>query len=307
MSELTVVVVSFNSAATIEACLDSVRRHGPSGTKVVVVDNASRDDTLARVRRRFPEVEVLANAENRGFARANNQALAQVATPHVLFLNPDCVVEADSLGRMVEALATRAEVGAVGPRTLNPDRTPQLSYGPDLRPLAEWRQRARVRAVKRRDPGTLREVDAETQREHEPDWLSGSCLMARVRALRGAGGFDEGFFLYEEDADLCLRLRRAGFRLLFLPSAVVVHGLGHSAAQDAAAANVAYHASHLRYYAKHNGAWLTRGLRLWLLASAAWNGLLGLLGSPQRRRAAVALARIALGATAERTPRDAGL
>jgi GT2 family glycosyltransferase len=121
-----------------------------------------------------------------------------------------------------------------------------------------------VLGVKAGRPEALQEVERLAASESEPAWVSGSCLLARRKALEDVGWFDEGFFLYEEDADLCLRLRHAGWRVAYTPSAEVVHRLGASMATAPALARAEYRKSHLRYYAKHNG-WLATGLlRAWL-------------------------------------------
>ena len=126
-------------------------------------------------------------------------------------------------------LEARPDVGIVGPATRNADGSPQVSFGPDLTPSSEWRQRRLVRAVQARDPQVLRaRLEARCSREHEPDWVSGSCLLARRSLLEALGGFDERFFLYEEDVDLCVRARQAGARVVFTPTARVIHRLGRS-------------------------------------------------------------------------------
>jgi GT2 family glycosyltransferase len=183
---------------------------------------------------------------------------------------------------MAALLDRRPRVGAVGPRTVGADGTVQVSFGPPLTPLGEWRQRRLVRGVRGRDPGALARAGALAAVEHEPAWLSASCLMARREALAEVGGFDEAFFLYEEDVDLCLRLRRAGWSVVFTPAAAVVHHLGRSTEADPARARLEYHRSHLRYYRKHNGLLSTAALRALIGTSAALGWLSS--GGPGRQR-----------------------
>ncbi len=295
MSDLGVVIVTYQSALHIEACLASLRNDA-GGDLVVVVDNASTDDTVSRAQQAWSTVLVVRNTENLGFARASNQGLSAVGnSPFVVFLNPDAEVQPGALRRLLGELEARPELGAVGPRTEGADGTPQLSFGPDLTPLAEWRQRRRMKALRRRDPRALAALDADARRPGEPDWLSASCLMARSEALRAVGGFDPGFFLYEEDADLCLRLRRAGWRLAFGPEALVVHHQGGSVASAPGSAAVAYHQGHLRYYAKHNGLFATVLLRAHLLG----RGFVGFFSfNGERRRFAGRLRGIAFSRVA---------
>ena len=291
---ISVVVVSFNTRERLLACLAALESRVPPHHELIVVDNASADGSAAAVRARFPAAVVLENAENVGFSRANNQGLRRAQGAYALILNSDAEVGDGCVEALAAVLDARPDVGIVGPRTRFPDGRIQLSFGPMLTPAAEWRQRRLVHGVRRGDPATLREVEALAAREHEPAWVSGSCLLARRTAIDAIGLFDEGFFLYEEDADLCIRVRAAGWRVVFTPAAEVVHHLGSSMAQSAP--GLEYHRSHLRFYAKHHG-W---GLRLALHAALAARGAAGWLTARgprarETRRSAAGLMRLALG------------
>jgi GT2 family glycosyltransferase len=239
---------------------------------------------------------VIANPDNAGFGRACNQGWRATRAPLVLFLNPDAEVTPGAVATLAALLESRPEVAAAGPRTRSSDGAIQVSTGPDLGWLAEARQRRLVRGVARRQPSALAEAEARHAVEHEPDWVSGACLIARRSALEAVSGFDERFFLYEEDADLCRRLRAAGGRIVFTPRAEVRHRLGSSMARAPERARLEYHRSHLLYYGKHNGA-LSGAL---LAASLAARGALGWLdaslsGDPARGREAAELLALALG------------
>lgn len=266
---VTVVIVSYNTKGPLLRCLASLRDHAGQPLEVRVIDNASADGSPAAVRAAFPGVLVTENAENVGFARANNIGLRAATTPYVLVLNPDARLEPGALPALVAILDARNDVAIVGPKTLSPDGSIQVSFGPDLTPLAEWSQRRLVHGVKARHPQALREAERLAATVREPDWVSGSCFLARREALARISYFDEGFFLYEEDADLCLRVRKEGFRVAFEPRAVVVHELGRAMDTLPARARAEYDRSHLRYYEKHNGPVAALLLRL-LLAVKAW-------------------------------------
>jgi GT2 family glycosyltransferase len=184
----------------------------------------------------------------------------------------------------------------VGPLTRHHDGTVQVSTGPDLNLGAERRQRRLVRGVRHREPRAVLEASARHATEHEPDWVSGACMMTRREALEAVNGFDEGFFLYEEDADLCRRLRAAGWTILFTPAAEVRHRLGHSMARAPERTRLEYHRSHLRYYRKHNGL-LARGALRALLGLRAGLALVGGLvaGNEGQRTEARATLVLALG------------
>jgi GT2 family glycosyltransferase len=233
------------------------------------VDNASGDGSADAVRQAFPWARVLEPGANLGFSAANNLGLRESRAAHVLVLNSDAEVKPGAVGVMLALLASRPDVGIVGPRTLYPDGRVQVSTGPRPTPLSEWRQGRLVRGVRDRRSWALREADARHAREHEPDWVSASCLLARRGALEAVGGFDEAYFLYQEDVDLCLRVRRAGWRILFTPRAEVVHLLGRSMAEAGARPRIEYHRSHLRFYRRHNGLRATLLLRLYFLVLSA--------------------------------------
>jgi len=294
---VAVVVVSFESRDTLAAALASVRAHAGLALETIVVDNASADGSADAARAVDPDALVIANQGNQGFARACNQGWHAARAPLVLFLNPDAEVTPGAIPSLAELFESRAEVGAAGPRTRSEDGSIQVSTGPDLGLFAELRQRRLVQGVARRDPRSLAEAERRYAREAEAAWVSGSCLAVRRAALEAVSGFDEGFFLYEEDADLCLRLRRAGWRVVFTPAADVRHRLGRSMSRAPRRARLEYHRSHLRYYRKHNGPVSRAALRAWL----AGRGLLGWLRCLARRdedgrREGAALLRLALEA-----------
>jgi GT2 family glycosyltransferase len=265
-ARVAVVVVTYEARDLAVAALDSLAAHAGLPLEVVVVDNASTDGTAAALRERHPRALVVANADNAGFSRGCNQGWRALSAPLVLFLNPDAEVLPGAIPALAGVLDRRPDAGVAGPRTLNEDGTVQVSTGEDLTIASERRQRRLVSGVRARQPRALAESEARHSREHEPDWVSGACLMARRSALEAVGGLDEGFFLYEEDADLCRRIRAAGFRVVFTPEAVVRHRLGRSMEKAAARARAEYDRSHLRYYRKHNGPLQTALLRLWMAA-----------------------------------------
>ena len=261
-----VVVVSYETRETLLECLAALVAE-PTAS-VVVIDNASRDGTAAAVRERFPSVRLVANAENVGFARACNQGARESRARYLLFLNPDATLAPGSLGALAAILEARPRVGVVGPRTRSANGDIQVSTGPDLSLVSEIRQRRLVRGVARRDAAILVEAEGLHAVEREVDWVSGACLMIRREAFDAVSGFDERFFLYEEDADLCRRVRQAGWQVLFSPGAEARHALGRSMARSPERARLEYQRSHLLYYRKHCGLAQRLALRLWLFARA---------------------------------------
>jgi N-acetylglucosaminyl-diphospho-decaprenol L-rhamnosyltransferase len=302
-SLVSAVVVSFNTREDTLRCLRSLRPQIGLPGRIFVVDNASQDGSADAIRTGSPEVVLLALDTNLGYGAANNRALVRVQTPYVLFLNSDAELRPGAVEALVRYLEADPAVGLVGPRTLNSDGTPQVSWGPRLTLFSEWRHRRWRRAVAAGKAWARDRLATLVQHTHAPAWLSGSCLLARVESLRQVGFFDEGYFLYEEDADLCLRLRQAQWALAFVPGAEVVHHSGRSAAVAPSSARLAYHRSHLRYYALHNGVAQTALLRGWLLIRAAIGWLLArgrTADAAATRRHWGAVARMALVRTQQR-------
>ena len=283
-ARVSVVIVAFNTRPDLLRCLASLEAHVTLPLEVVVVDNGSGDGSADAVRRAHPAARVIENGSNLGFAAACNRGLGEARGPYCLLLNSDAEVTAGAVDALAAVLDDRADVGIVGPRTVGADGGPQVSFGPDLTPVSEWRQRRLVRALREGRPEAVREVEAMCAREQEPAWVSGACLLARKSALDAVGGLDERFFLYEEDVDLCLRVRQAGGRILYTPRAVVMHHLGRSMETIPALSRLEYDRSHLRFYAKHRGPAAIALLRLYLAGSSA-AGWIAALGPGSERRA----------------------
>jgi N-acetylglucosaminyl-diphospho-decaprenol L-rhamnosyltransferase len=246
---VSIVVVTYNSADVVGDCLASIERHAPD-CALVVVDNASADDTRGLVRAARPAT-LIASSENEGFSRANNRGLATVESEFALVLNPDARLTDSTIPRLLEAADRSSDAWALGPLTRDPDGRIQVSFGPDLSPWSEMRQRRLVRGVRAGDSRATAEIASLTAVERDVDWVSGSCMLLRMEPARAVGFFDPRYFLYEEDADLCLRLRRAGGRVRFIPAAEVIHALGTSMAKAGGRSSRHYDESHQLYYRLH--------------------------------------------------------
>jgi N-acetylglucosaminyl-diphospho-decaprenol L-rhamnosyltransferase len=262
-STLAIVIVTHNSRAEIGACLTSViGTTEPRATAIVVVDNASTDGTPDLVRRRFATVQVIEAGGNIGFARANNLGAARVGGEWLLLLNPDTVVPAGSIQRLIEALIGHPEAAVAGPRLLDGTGRPELSFGPPISPWGELRQKTLLSLYNRRVPRAVRHVDRLTRSAGERAWVSGACLLIRRADWDAVGGFDERFFMYTEDVDLCASVRARGRAVLFVPDAEVQHLRGQSAARNPETERLR-RLSHVAFYEKHLPQW-AGWLRLYL-------------------------------------------
>lgn len=215
--DLSLIIVSYNTDALTCDCIESVIAADGGNQEIFVVDNASDDGSADIIKTRFPAVHLIANAENRGFAAANNQALPHCRGHYLFFLNPDTRVMPDAFTQAVSFMDEHPGIGLAGTRIVNPDGTPQES-------------------VSFRYPGQ-RHCSGELDGLPGPiACVLGAAMIARTVLIRELGGFDEIFFLYGEDQDLALRIRKSGFEIGFIPDAVVIHYGGQSEAPTGTAA-----------------------------------------------------------------------
>jgi len=256
MARLTIVIVTYNSAAHVGTCLESIPAAArTTAHEVIVVDNASADGTAALVRERWPQVRVIDAGGNLGFARGNNLGIRATASELVLLLNPDTVSGEGALDRLVAVLDAMPAVAVAGPRIVDDSGRAELSYGAMIGPLAELRQKLITHGHARRWPLIAGRVERASRQASFPDWVSGACLLIRRADLDAAGLLDERYFLYTEDVDLCARVRHAGYRVAFVPDAVVRHTRGASRTGVRTAANAHYRRSHVAFYEKHHPGW----------------------------------------------------
>jgi N-acetylglucosaminyl-diphospho-decaprenol L-rhamnosyltransferase len=258
MNELTILIVSYNTASDLERCLDSLLQAPPSVSHdVVVIDNASRDASAGVLKARESRVRAIPLATNVGFARANNIGFRQTHSELVLLLNSDTIVPPGAIDRMVHELRELPGAAVIGPRLVNLQGAPELSFGRMMGPFAELRQKALTRAA-----GPAR-IEDMTSRRQEVDWVSGACLLVRRADAETAGLMDERYFMYCEDVDFCAAIRARGGRVYFTPATEVIHLGGRSGKVDRRATTAAYRRSHLAFYEKHHPAWAPL-LRLYL-------------------------------------------
>ena len=258
MADLAIVIVSHNTKSELENCLHSVHTHAPHVPyEIVVVDNASNDGSVDAVRARWPEVRVRALDSNRGFAHANNEGIRDTTGQLILLLNPDTVVPAGAIDRLVQAVRELPGAAIVGPRLVDANGRAELSYGRMIGPLNELRQKAILKFAGRE------RLEALTSAPREVDWVSGACLLVRRHDAETAGLLDERYFMYCEDVDFCAAVRAAGGRVYFTPAAEIVHLRGRSAVSNPHATAQGYRRSHLAFYEKHHPIWAPF-LRLYL-------------------------------------------
>lgn len=250
---VSVVVVTFESRANVGPCLLSIASAGVPEVGTVVVDNASADGTADLVRSLFPQAALIVQDRNSGFAAAANLGAATSRGPYLLFLNPDAQLTQDALPRMLAHLERELAVAAVGPRFVFPDGRPQDSAFAYPTLLMTWLEffPHPGRLLGTRLNGRLSSPDG--RRPIPVDHPLGACMLVRRSAWDEVGPFDPGFFLYCEEVDWCLRAKSAGWRIDHLPTAVVAHMGGASAAARPGPSLVHLYRSRRRLHRKHRG------------------------------------------------------
>lgn len=255
---MSVIIVSYNAEHFLRQCLESLYETVRGiAFETIVVDNCSSDGGIAMVKRDFPQVRVLENSTNMGFARGNNRGIALAQGEHVLLLNSDTRAIGGALGKLVDFLDTHPDVAVVAPRLVYPDLTDQCvarSFPTPANALF-----GRKSLLTRLFPANRYSQRYLTSRRHtsdepfEVDWVSGACLMARKDVLDAAGRLDEAFFMYWEDLDLCYRVKQRGGRIVCVPEARVVHYEGKSS-EGAVSGRciIEFHKGVYRYYRKHH-------------------------------------------------------
>jgi len=270
--DLSIIIVSWNVRDLLIACLDSiVRSLGDSDARqveIIVVDSASRDGSAAAVAERFPTVKLIAQVDNIGFTAGNNLGLQNAIGRYLLLLNPDTLIVGDALAHMVAYMDAQPTIGALGPRTLNRDgstqstrrRFPTLAIG-----FLEstWLQPFAPRAILNR----YYAADLADDQIAEVDWVQGSALLIRRAVYDQVGGLDTGYVMYSEELDWCRRIKAAGWPIIYLGTAQIVHYGGQSSEQATARRQIHFQQSKLRYFRTYHGAIVAFALRIFLIGS----------------------------------------
>jgi GT2 family glycosyltransferase len=284
--DLAVVIVNYKSLEPLLGCLRSLGGGAPGvGLETVVVDNSPGDGAAAGVAREFPGVRWITSPENVGFARAVNRGIAATSAPFVALLNPDCEVRPGALAELLRFHAARPDTGIAAPQILNPDGS--LEFSARGYPGAAAFLFNRYSLLTRLLPGNpwsrrylLTDWDHTSVRD--VDWVSGACMCVRREAIAAVGPMDEGYFMFNEDVDWCRRMNQAGWRVRYVPEAVVVHHIGASKGRVAPRVILERHRGMVRYFRKHHPSNpVTEAAVGALVMTRAW---LMLAGNALRRR-----------------------
>jgi GT2 family glycosyltransferase len=253
VATVAVIVVNWNTRDLLAECVASVAATTADlDVETVVVDNGSGDGSATMLRERFPQVRVIANDVNLGFARANNQAVEATDAPYLLMLNSDAVLCPGSLHRLLERMDSTPRAGLIGAQLREPSGAFQLSH---VRFPSLGREALILSGLGRLLFGPWYPSfgpDSEAQ-PHAVEWVGGACMLVRRAAFEAVGGFDEGYFLYGEEMDLCYGLRQAGWEVWYEPAATVIHHGKASSAGMAEAREARLYRGRMRFFRKHYG------------------------------------------------------
>jgi GT2 family glycosyltransferase len=260
---LAIIIVTYNSVDEIDACLHSLVGHtSPFPTTITVVDNASRDGTADHVRKNWPSVQVIDSGGNLGFAKANNigiradeqrlRAVDESGHRGAARCRPDAGART----------GVESDAAIAGARLLSESGFPELSWGVPINPWNELRTMIFSRLYLRKIRLLVRRMDKLSRSAREVAWVSGACMAIRRPDLDAVGLLDERYFMYNEDVDLCLAMKKRGRRVVYVAGSEVLHYRGKSAAQNPEMERLRQQ-SHVAYYEKHLPMW-TPLLRIYL-------------------------------------------
>jgi len=250
--DLTVAIISYNTKDLLEKCLKSVNEAKSSvSLEIVVVDNNSADGSVGMVREKYPEAKIFENQDNLGFAKGCNQAIKKAAGNYVLLLNSDTEIVEGCFDVLHDFMNSHENAGAVGPKILNFDGSVQYSCR-DFPSFADATVHAFLGAFFPSNPFSKRykRVERNHESDQEVDWISGAALCLRKEAVESIGCFDEHYYMYVEDMDLCYRLRQKDWGIYYNPKAKVYHHIGQSSKQMSSKMMIEHQKSIYRFYSK---------------------------------------------------------
>jgi len=261
MNKISIIIVSYNVRSYLSNSIDSILKSSIKNIELIIVDNNSFDDTVEYISQNYPSIKLIPNSSNVGFGRAVNQGARIANSDYLLILNPDTIIEEDTLKKLVNYIETNDKIGMVGPKILNADGSLQLSckrsfptiksaipkiLGLDkLFPNSKWFGRYNLTFL---DP----------DKNHVVDAISGSCMLIRNKVFKKIGGFDEKFFMFGEDIDICLRVWKANFEVHYFPETKIIHFKGKSVKTAPYNSREAFYEAMDIYVEKHYSSTLSK-------------------------------------------------
>ncbi|MBW4644601.1 MAG: glycosyltransferase family 2 protein [Goleter apudmare HA4340-LM2] len=266
---ISIILVNYNGAEVLPDCLSSIEKYIDTLTcEIILVDNASTDGSLELVKENYPQIRLIKNSKNLGFGAGNN-AGARIAYGEFLFLlNTDTVLTSNILLHLIDLIQADTKIGIIGPKLLNPDGSLQISVSPALGIKGEYQARQIHQAYQ--NVSNLNLIEQKFQEIQEVDIVVGAAFFIRSSLFQELGGFDENFFMYFEESDLCQRAQYLGYKIIYTPYVSLIHLRGYSIQKVANAMVVEYRRSQIYYYQKHRPWWEQLLLRVYLFYKFLW-------------------------------------
>lgn len=269
INALSIVIVSWNTRELLRKCLASIYAYPPDETfEIWVVDNASTDGSGEMVKQQFPEVNVIENQNNPGFAGANNQGIRQSCADYVLLLNPDTEVLPGALRTLMAFMKASPNVGACGSRVLNPDKSLQISTYPIPTLSREFWRLFHFDTLWAYGVYDMHTWPTNTPRQVEV--LLGACILVRAAVLDEIGLMSEDYFMYTEEVDLCYRIAKSRWQIYWVPTAEIIHYGGQSTQQVSRQMFIHLYKSKVLFFKKHYGTFSAFLYKLILLSAAGF-------------------------------------
>ena len=263
--DLSCIIVNYKNSEPLKDCLASIYQTVQGiDFEVIIVDNSENDPGLQPLKELYPKAQFISNSSNVGFSKANNQA-AKIAQGNILiFLNPDTILSDQAINSMYKHVCSHTEIGALGPKVVNPDGSLQYSC---RRYPTLWTGLFNRYSIlsqlfpENRFTSQYLMRDFDHNEIWQVDWLSGCCLMVSKSIFEQSHGFDENYFLFNEDVDLCRTINKGGKRVIYFPEATVIHQVSTSNSKTTAKVIIQRHLGMMHYFKKyHEGNFLTRGI-----------------------------------------------
>jgi N-acetylglucosaminyl-diphospho-decaprenol L-rhamnosyltransferase len=260
--DITLAIINYNTKSLLKTCIDSIEETQPlAGYEIIVIDNGSADGSAEMMKQDFPQIHFLENAGNLGYAAAANQALRTSRAKYVMVLNTDIELDRDAIDILVEHADRHDDLGIAGPLLLNTDGSVQMS-GRRFPSFLDAMAHAFLGIVWPRNPfsARYRMLDWDRSTDSLVDWVSGAAMLIRRSAAEDVGYFDEGYFMYVEDMDLCYQMWRRGWKVYFCPDSKIIHHIGQASNQVSAKMIIEFQRSLYRFfnktYSDTNKRWL---------------------------------------------------
>lgn len=252
MLDASIIIVNWNTAGLLLQCLESIYKSGSQySLEIIVVDNGSRDDSVALLTKIFPSVILIRNDQNFGFARANNQGISMAGGRYFVLLNSDTIVLPGAIDLLIQTADANPQVGVVGPKLLNMDGTMQKSWSSFPSFLSELMgKNFRVRTPV-----------ADCPDAYEVDWIMGACMLVRSSTVDEVGMLDDAYFFYSEETDWCYRIKKKNWKVWYLASAEIYHLGGGSSNRGSLVQLARLYQGKLIFFKKYHGDFITALLR----------------------------------------------